>query len=271
MKCLAKEKMFVLLLHFILYVLIPQQVVGIQCLDENGDPVDRWVVLSTNDNYRYYYFDGSNGFVKSPYTTNQTTQGNIMSTMNQFYSNDLDLNNIAYALYNDDPPPPDTTASSTYAHAKGVMITDNETGFWLAHSKPNWPNARAQGAAGFPDSDYSQSLMCMTLNSSSFDDIAAAQMVNYPYLYDSYISANLETMLPSFAAWIGGSQSSELNVTNSFSGIGGDTYIQFAKNKKWGRDLYDDFVAPTFNESLNVETWRLGAGGRYVNSPYKLV
>jgi deoxyribonuclease II len=118
---------------------LPWQVSSLlSCLDEDGNAVDQWVALSTNENYQYYWHDGSNGFVKSPYDTNQTTNGNIMMTVNQLYNPDLNMNNVAYALYNDDPPPPDTTASSTYAHAKGVMLTDATQGFWLVHSKPNW-------------------------------------------------------------------------------------------------------------------------------------
>ena len=46
------------------------------------------------------------------------------------------------------------------------------------------------------------------------------------------------------------------------TGLDGRQYLQFAKSKAWGRDLYDDFVAPTLNSSLLVETWRLGSGGR---------
>jgi hypothetical protein len=51
-------------------------------------------------------------------------------------------------------------------------------------------------------------------------------------------------------------------VTNSIESQSGAEYLQFAKSGSWGRDLYDDFVAPTLGAGLAVETWRLGAGGR---------
>ena len=41
-------------------------------------------------------------------------------------------------------------------------------------------------------------------------------------------------------------------------------YKLFAKAREWGKDLYDDLVAPSLETALNVETWRNGAGGRLV-------
>lgn len=232
------------------------------CLDEHGDPVDSWIALAQNQQYQYYYHDPLNGFVKSPYRTNQTSEGSIMSTVFQLYSEDLDLNNVAYALYNDDPPPPLDVASSTYAHSKGVVLLNDESGFWLVHSKPNWPNQRSDGPIPFPDSTYSQSLMCITMNSSMFDTAAAGFLINFPFIYDSYMSANLESTLPIFKSWINKGKSTVTNMTFEITSRAGKPFLQFAKSKSWGRDLYDDFVAPFLNESIHVETWRSGSGGR---------
>ena len=234
----------------------------LSCLDESGLPVDHWVALARNLDYNYYTHDEAEGFIRSDYDLNQTSLGSIMATVGQLYATNLDMNDIAYALYNDDPPPPEDTASSTYAHAKGVMLLNGEQGFWLIHSKPNWPGSRADGPIPFPDTQYSQSLMCITLDTPSFDSIAAAEMVNYPYIYDSYISSNLEDLVPNFSEWINGGKSDLTNVTNTISSKGGVVYTQFAKSKAWGKDLYEDFVAPTLSKNLNVETWRSGSGGR---------
>jgi len=92
------------------------------CINEDGINVDTWVSLTQNIDYHYYYYDNDNtfDFIKSIYTTNQTKHGCIMNTMNQLYTNDIDLNNIAYVLYNDEPPP-NKTESSTFAHSKGFL------------------------------------------------------------------------------------------------------------------------------------------------------
>jgi hypothetical protein len=93
------------------------------CINEDGILVDTWVTLTQNIDYLYYYYDNDNthDFIKSLYTTNQTKDGCIMNTMNQLYTSDIDLENIAYVLYNDEPPP-DKTESSSYAHSKGIMM-----------------------------------------------------------------------------------------------------------------------------------------------------
>ena len=73
-----------------------------------------------------------------------------MQTVGQLYTLPDPLSSdpfLAYGVYNDDPPPPYGTASSTYAHAKGLMMTNSSAGFWLVHSMPNWPNQREDGCA----------------------------------------------------------------------------------------------------------------------------
>lgn len=232
----------------------------ISCLDETGNAVDSYVSLIQNEDYQYYYHT-QNGFEKSPYLLNQTNDGSIMKTMNQLYSSSLDMDNIAYALYNDEPPP-DTTASSTYAHSKGVILTDGTRGFWMVHSKPSWPNARDDGAAPFPDTKYAQSLLCMTFDVESFNTIAYSQMVNYPYVYDSHLSDSLVDVLPNFASWISKGKVDEVSMNQPLTTSGGADFTQFAKNKAWAKDLYEDLVATDLQSPLYVETWRSGSGGR---------
>ena len=185
-----------------------------------------------------------------------------MATVDQLYSSDLDLNETAYALYNDDPPPPYTTASSTYAHAKGMIMTNSTHGFWLVHSKPNWPNPRELGATIFPDTVYSQSLMCVSFNASTINLIAESLMIAYPFVYDSYLSTEIETSMNFFSEWIDKEKSTATDVASSYSSLDGVEYTYFVKSKAWNQDLYEDLVAPGLNSDLNVETWRLGSGGR---------
>lgn len=253
-----EQLVFTLLLGVIL-----QHGHSFMCMDENGDPVDSWVALSTNEDYQYY-FHYKDGFEKSPYLTNQTTYGAIMTTVNQLYVTDLDLENVAWALYNDDPPPPGTTASSTYAHSKGVILSNSTHGFWLIHSKPNWPNGREEGKAGFPDTQYSQSLMCVSYTAETINSIATAQMITYPFIYDAYMAPSFNTtdMWQPFMDWISGGKSKETNLTSVFTSLDGVTYTHYGKSKSAVLDLYEDLVAPGLNSDLNVETWRLGSGGR---------
>ena len=89
-------------------------------------------------------------FKLSPYNVNQTKSGAIMETVNQLYA--YNATGRAYVLYNDEAPT--YTASSSYAHAKGMLLTNGSIGFWLVHSMPHWPNAEQNGPAPFPDFTY---------------------------------------------------------------------------------------------------------------------
>lgn len=42
--------------------------------------------------------------------------------------------------------------------------------------------------------------------------------------------------------------------------VGGKAFTVFAKNKQWAQELYEDFVAPTLNDGLLVESWMNGVG-----------
>jgi deoxyribonuclease-2 len=126
----------------------------------------------------------------------------------QIYNN-LNVNNVAYAAYSDQPPT--TSDKSSYAHAKGVMATDSTQGFYLIHSMPQWPNARSQGAAPFPDFTYGQSLMCMTFPAARFEQLAQLQIIAHSYVYDSLISSNMKSMLPSFNSYLSGGTTSVRN------------------------------------------------------------
>ena len=68
--------------------------------------------------------------------------------------------------------------------------------------------------------------MCVTFNTSSFENIASHQMVNFPFLYDSYMSTNLIAQLPLFNEWVNeGGKSDLLNLTSlvtSLSGVSGE-------------------------------------------------
>jgi len=44
------------------------------------------------------------------------------------------------------------------------------------------------------------------------------------------------------------------NITSIFS-MGGQMFVDFAKNKGWGKDLFEDLVAPYFQSDFIVETW----------------
>lgn len=151
------------ILRALLVTIAILQILNVQaftCIDDNGNPTDWWVILKAAPYSSAYfiYSDTLKSFELSPYNVNQTTKGAIMETVNQLYAlKNLTATNlllqIAYFLYNDEPPP-DSTASSSFAHAKGMLLTNATAGFYIDHSMPHWPNAYANGPGPFPDFTY---------------------------------------------------------------------------------------------------------------------
>ncbi len=239
------------------------------CLDENGNQVDYWVAIKAAASSDYYYYDLNSNtdiFTKSLYTVSQVTLGAIMSTVYQVYTfNDGD--NVALGMYSDDPPD-DVSPSSTYAHAKGVLFTDSTQGFWLVQSKPNWPGILnftlgTDAAIPFPDDNYAQSLMCITISASTANIIASNLMIDRPYLYSTYITTTIANQLPEFNDLVNGNHNSvSTNSTTPIQTVGGNDFTQFAKSQSYGEDLWDDLVAPYYKSEMNVDTWISGTGGR---------
>eukprot|EP00518_Triparma_eleuthera_P018247 CAMPEP_0197556460 /NCGR_PEP_ID=MMETSP1320-20131121/15173_1 /TAXON_ID=91990 /ORGANISM="Bolidomonas sp., Strain RCC2347" /LENGTH=304 /DNA_ID=CAMNT_0043117593 /DNA_START=1 /DNA_END=911 /DNA_ORIENTATION=+ len=200
----------------------------------------------------YYVIDSSSSdgsFVKSKYSLDQSSSGALMQTTNQIYGD----SSIALALYNDEPPP-SSTESSTYAHAKGILIADADSAAWIVHSKPHWPDSDAP--APLPDFKYAQSFMCVTLTLSEFENISSLLSTSYPYFYKTNLPDSLD--LPNFSALI-----SKTKVDNTSSQISfGHGFTAFAKSRTWGKDLWEDLVAPSMGAGMYVETWRDGSGGR---------
>ncbi|OTF83599.1 hypothetical protein BLA29_009006 [Euroglyphus maynei] len=52
--------------------------------------------------------------------------------------------------YNDQKPTKRTRSTSTGAHAKGVIVFDGKTGYWLLHSIPQFPSDDSDQSYEYP-------------------------------------------------------------------------------------------------------------------------
>jgi len=75
-----------------------------------------------------------------------------------------------------------------FAHSKGTLALDKDSGFWLIHSLPRFPapaslgaSYRFQGCLG----TYGQTYMCSSLDSESFDNVGVQLRHVGPLLYDT--------------------------------------------------------------------------------------
>ncbi|RCN39373.1 hypothetical protein ANCCAN_14710, partial [Ancylostoma caninum] len=105
-----------------------------------GKDVDWFAALKTpsgldrTNGRSFVYFDSTQtGFEWSPKLINSPDSA-IGATIKQLYESNKDVFTIAY---NDDSP--DGRADGNHAHSKGVAVFNNDVGFWMIHSVPNFP------------------------------------------------------------------------------------------------------------------------------------
>lgn len=165
------------------------------------------------------------------------------------------------------------------------MVGDEDGGFWLIHSVPNFPSKPEDGSYIYPltGSLYGQSFLCISLNSDNLNNIGKTDchykirgnpcksfisstgkqlLYNELNMYAKNMPSVLSDKFPHLTDVINGKtvdQPPWFNVLNITSRQGTD-FTTFAKTKNFGRDLYRDWVTPTLGSSFFVETWPNGVG-----------
>lgn len=75
-------------------------------------------------------------------------------------------------MYNDEPTNYNTV--SLMGHAKGIVMGDNKTGFWLVHSTPKFPQLPYQkNSYAYPKTalKFGQSFLCISMAADELDSI----------------------------------------------------------------------------------------------------
>ncbi|KAJ4461580.1 putative deoxyribonuclease II family protein [Paratrimastix pyriformis] len=241
----------------------------IGCRNEEGDPVDWWIVLkaprlSGEDDpdvaggWAYYYIDSTTTSLKKSFSNLQdTTIGAFPQTLNQLYSAGNQSKTVGYMFYNDQPPG-NFNASSSYGHTKGVTGFDATSAFWILHSVPRTFNPIHLGYYFRKDEViYGQSAICLTLGTSMLNTLGSHLQYERPFVYESHMPEALEFVLPNILdamhgqAVLGVGAKSILEVTTQ----GGVTMTGFAKNAAWGKDLDEDLIEPHLKIPMAWETW----------------
>ncbi|XP_050460084.1 plancitoxin-1 [Cataglyphis hispanica] len=263
------------------------------CRDENNQIVD-WYVLyklpkvsqSSNPTIRnglaYLYMTNKTvdkGWQLSAkkISDKDSIPGNTLAPL----YNDSEALKAFWILYNDDPP--NRPINGKYGHAKGVVMTNMQQGFWLIHSVPNYPplpnsgddtrrgqNVQENPTPGnrseydYPSSgeNYGQSFLCISMDSDQFDLIGQQLMFNQIIVYKRNIPVTFAVSFPMLTdaanqKRVRKAPFSSKAILRSSSDV---KFLSFAKSDKWQKDLYDDFVAPTLRSDLFAETWLNGRG-----------
>jgi deoxyribonuclease-2 len=241
----------------------------LSALDENGKPVDWWFLYkvpqlakdaksASATGYEYVYYDRQVGkLARSP---NRLTDGKgaLDQTLATVFAQKSPT--VGWILYNDEKPAdaggPDNGA---LGHTKGVIAFDlaNQTAFWLIHS---WPKYADPGAKGLPTPEYGQTFLCLTIDLATAGKLAT-QMASHqePQVYLPRKPDKLAKSDPLYlitealnANAPGDSDAADYTTRGKLA------FKVIAKNRKWGKDFWNDLVGPTLKADMNVETWIRG-------------
>ncbi|TPE99975.1 deoxyribonuclease [Burkholderia pseudomallei] len=236
--------------------------------DEQNRSVDLWFAYKvpklTKDTdsdsatgYEYVYYDREIGSVqKSPNRMNNP-KGALFYTLDSIFGDPGST--TGWILYNDEmPADADRSNNATLGHTKGVIAFDiaSNSALWLLHS---WPKYTSPSAPGVPTPLYGQTFLCVSLDLETAGKIAAQMALHQqPQVYLPR-TAGLDPASPLYtltqplnAAAPGDSDSLD------FKTRGGAPFKVIAKNRKWGKDFWNDLVGPTLKADMDVETWIRG-------------
>jgi deoxyribonuclease-2 len=242
---------------------------NISALDENGKAVDWWFAYKvpklakdadspSATGYEYVYYDPNIGkVVKSPYLLTEG-KGALDLTLKSVFENPAAT--TGWILYNDEmPEAAKRSDNGSLGHTKGVIAFDtaSKTAFWLLHS---WPKYADPHASEMPTPIYGQTFLCISLDMATASTIAV-QMANHQesqvYLPRCPASLDKRDALYLLTLPLNPNAPGDADVVECKS-RGGLAFKVIAKNRKWGKDFWNDLVGPTLGADMDVETWIRG-------------
>uniref|UniRef100_A0A9J7YDY3 deoxyribonuclease II n=2 Tax=Cyprinus carpio TaxID=7962 RepID=A0A9J7YDY3_CYPCA len=235
----------------------------ISCLNEDGQPVD-WFIIYKLPIYKmevkgsgvdYMYLDPSvMDFQMSKHTVN-SSKGALGRTLTQLYSR-YTSNGSVYMLYNDAPP--ELKYPSKYGHTKGVLMFDHSQGFWLTHSVPHFPPFPERNYSyPFTGKYYGQTLLCITYNYTQFPQISWQLAYLNPRMYNCSVPVAFRPDITVMAQICDGKTPAIKNRRSlqKLKSVRGQTFFSFAKSHNYVDDIYTGWVAQALGTDLLVESW----------------
>nr|UOI85652.1 deoxyribonuclease 2-1 [Dugesia japonica] len=236
---------------------------SITCRNENDKPIDWFIAMKLPKSYNFIYITSGNNpaeWINSTYDL-KSDKNIIAVTLRQSY---LHCNRKCfYVYYNDDKPNSNNTVKG--GHLKGVLNMDETTGLWLTHSVPNFP-IENEYFYNQPQSIYGQSFICVSIKNIYLKPIVKQLLMMQASVYSHFLpqlftdDVELINLLPNLIKNVRSKQP-DSNILK-FKTINSLELIHFGKSPKYNEDLYSGLIAPSLNDSLFVETWTNGKGGK---------
>ncbi|EAR86534.2 deoxyribonuclease II (macronuclear) [Tetrahymena thermophila SB210] len=249
MKLLLQILITLQLLVFIVYA-------DPQCLNQQGKKVDWFIALKLPSGAEYAYCDSENcqTLKIQSQPLDDVDSSPLLKTLKQIEQ--VKSEEYSTLFWNDQPPT--QSASSTYAHAKGVMGIGSEQGFLIVHSTPKFPEIQnGKIVLGIKSNQqiYGQHYFCISTTNPQLDKIASAYNVDYPFVYDGFVS-KMHSQFPYFTRMLKNIRDVEKDQdTVNFKTLKGVSMIKFSKSGKWAVPFYDKVAATNLKTNLFVESW----------------
>ncbi|XP_069006088.1 deoxyribonuclease-2-alpha-like [Embiotoca jacksoni] len=230
----------------------------VKCRDDNGNEVD-WYILykfpkRNEGGLAYLYMDEStDGWELSTKEINSRsgTLANTLKPLFDFY--DRKIEGLGYILYSDQPP--DQTASPSFGHSKGLVILDRQTGVWLSHSTPRFPQYRRKDFWPNSGNNNAQTFMCVTYPYDQFKEIGLQLKYIHAYSYDSDIPTTFHNELQCVAQRSCYPKQTPWFKVQWLNSNGGHNFLSFAKYTRFGDDLYSGLIVKHVTQNLYVKSW----------------
>lgn len=109
---------------------------------------------------------------------------------------------------------------------------------------------------------YGQSFLCLSLDAKQIDAIGRQLIYNEPQLYEVKFPQIFSGRYPNIERLIQGKRVNDSPFWNEIDleTLDKNVFKSFAKSSKFQKELYEDWIAPSLNADLFVETWRKGPG-----------
>jgi deoxyribonuclease-2 len=242
----------IIIICFYTYFSIPAQNT---CLSPNKEPVD-WFII-------YLLPKDKDGEMKFAYIDNQTDNFAFLTQTSDNFppihiTTKLNNKENSYLIWNDQTET--LSSNANFAHSKGVLAIDKQSGFYLIHSLPQFPEAVSDTIssnlpknAGF----YGQTFFCMSISYTTVGSILDGLMAIRPQVFLSYITESQKqdkTVLNKLEALISNKkQKIELSYLdiNTLAGININVFL-----KKQVAELpWDNIIPKHYEDDFFVETW----------------
>ncbi|GMT02800.1 hypothetical protein PENTCL1PPCAC_24974, partial [Pristionchus entomophagus] len=213
-------------------------------------------VTNANGGKNFVYADANNPAWQLSRKPIDDADSAIGATVSQAYGNDT---SSFVLMYSDDGPV--TPVDSYRGHAKGVLVFDGQSGFWLVHSVPNFPglNSYIYPPTGFK---FAQSFLCVSVATDNLAAIGEQLMFIQSSPFKSQLPDKFGTRFPILRTVLAKrslpSSATMFTSTAHIRTEGGTAFHAYAKHKKYQKDLWHDLVAADQGVSLGVQTWLNG-------------